>query len=69
MAELWMFVVLVVVVCLLAGTGWSRLFLLASSVCVLRCTGPPQPVTYVIVAVQPSQQRQQAAQPTVLQPH
>ena len=41
MAELWMFVVLMVVVCLLAGTGWSRLFLLASSVCCyMLCTGP-----------------------------
>ena len=47
MAELWMFVVLVVVVCLLAGTGWSRLFLLASSACCAAVyrPAPPQPVT------------------------
>ena len=64
MAELWMFVVLVVVVCLLAGLAGAGY---SSSPAL--CAGPPQPVTYVIVAVQPSQQRQQAAQPTVLQPH
>ena len=60
MAELWMVAVLVVVVCLLAGTGWSRLFLLASYVC---CGVPARAATagYGIVAAQPSSRGEAAS--------